>query len=55
MDRDLLRCVLPPLLALGIVLAISHPLDSPGDEDARTVPDVALTHSTGAPPTEAHP
>jgi len=55
MDRDLLRCVLPPLLALGIVMAITHPLDSTGDDDTSHAPDVQLTHSTGALPAAVRP
>jgi hypothetical protein len=55
MDRDLLRCVLPPLLALGIVMALAHPLGSTGDEDATQGPEIASTDSTGAVSTQVRP
>lgn len=46
MDRDLLRCLLPPLLALGIVVAVSRPLEGTTDDPASAPADVQQIHAT---------
>jgi hypothetical protein len=48
MDRELMRIALPPLLALGLVLALTRPLDAQLSVDAPTGQDLGGTAPTPA-------